>query len=66
VNPAMPVPPQGSARTCHRLWRPATSRTMGRAGATRQSMLTLIDKGKPEEAHPAYWEPFVVAGEDAY
>jgi hypothetical protein len=26
-------------------------------------MLALIDKGKPHEAHPAYWAPFVVVGE---
>jgi hypothetical protein len=26
-------------------------------------MLAMIDKGKPHEAHPAYWEPFVVIGE---
>jgi len=29
----------------------------------RQSMLALIDKVKPQEAHPAYWAPFVVVGE---
>jgi hypothetical protein len=23
-------------------------------------MLAMIDKGKPHEAHPAYWAPFVV------
>ena len=26
-------------------------------------MLALIDQGKPHEAHPAYWAPFVVVGE---
>jgi CHAT domain-containing protein len=32
----------------------------------RRSMLALIDAGgKPEEAHPAYWAPFVVVGEGA-
>ena len=36
---------------------------MGRAEAMRQSMLALIDKGTPQEAHPAYWAPFVVVGE---
>ena len=25
-------------------------------------MLTLIEKGKPEEAHPSFWAPFVVVG----
>jgi CHAT domain-containing protein len=25
----------------------------------------MIDKGKPDEAHPAYWAPFVVVGEGA-
>jgi CHAT domain-containing protein len=25
----------------------------------------LIDKGKPQEAHPAYWSSFVVVGEGA-
>jgi len=38
---------------------------VGRAEAMRRSMLALIDKGKPEEAHPAYWAPFVVVGEGA-
>jgi hypothetical protein len=25
-------------------------------------MVTLIDRGSPEEAHPASWAPFVVVG----
>ena len=29
----------------------------------RRSMVALIDKGEPQEAHPAYWAPFVVVGE---
>jgi CHAT domain-containing protein/tetratricopeptide (TPR) repeat protein len=37
--------------------------TVGRAEALRRAMLALIDKGTPEEAHPAYWAPFVVVGE---
>jgi CHAT domain-containing protein len=28
-------------------------------------MLAMIDGGKPEEAHPAYWAPFVLVGEGA-
>jgi CHAT domain-containing protein len=28
-------------------------------------MPAMIDKGKPHEAHPAYWAPFVVVGEGA-
>jgi CHAT domain-containing protein len=28
-------------------------------------MLAHIDKGAPEEAHPAFWAPFVVVGEGA-
>ena len=36
---------------------------VGRAEALRRSMLALIDKGAPHEAHPAYWAPFVVVGE---
>jgi len=43
----------------------ALDRKVGRAEALRRSMLALIDKGKPEEAHPAYWAPFVVVGEGA-
>ena len=38
---------------------------IGRAEALRRSMLALIDKGQPEEAHPAYWAPFVLVGEGA-
>jgi CHAT domain-containing protein len=29
-------------------------------------MLTLIDAGEPNEAHPSYWAPFVVVGEGAH
>ena len=48
---------------------PATIREMardpkvGRSEALRRSMLALIDKGEPHEAHPAYWAPFVLVGE---
>jgi CHAT domain-containing protein/tetratricopeptide (TPR) repeat protein len=38
-------------------------RRVGRAEALRRAMLALIEKGTPEEAHPAYWAPFVVVGE---
>ena len=37
----------------------------GRAEALRRSMLALIDKGEPQEAHPAFWAPFVVVGAGA-
>ena len=45
----------------------ATTRdkTLSRAEALRRAMLAMIDKGKPQEAHPAYWAPFVVVGEGA-
>lgn len=38
---------------------------VGRAEALRRSMVALLDKGTPQEAHPAYWAPFVVVGEGA-
>ena len=38
---------------------------VGRSEAMRRSMLALIDKGAKEEAHPAFWAPFVVVGEGA-
>ena len=38
-------------------------KSKGRAEAMRQSMLALIDKGDQQEAHPAFWAPFVVVGE---
>jgi CHAT domain-containing protein/tetratricopeptide (TPR) repeat protein len=38
---------------------------VGRAEAMRRTMLALIDKGSKEEAHPAFWAPFVVVGEGA-
>jgi CHAT domain-containing protein/tetratricopeptide (TPR) repeat protein len=41
----------------------ARDRKVGRAEALQRSMLALIDKGAPHEAHPAYWAPFVVVGE---
>jgi CHAT domain-containing protein/tetratricopeptide (TPR) repeat protein len=36
---------------------------IGRAGALRRSMLSLIADGKDYEAHPAFWAPFVLVGE---
>jgi CHAT domain-containing protein/tetratricopeptide (TPR) repeat protein len=36
---------------------------LGRAEALRRAMLSLIDHGKPREAHPSYWAPFVLVGE---
>jgi CHAT domain-containing protein len=45
--------------------RMAADKSVGRAEAMRQSMLTLIDKGTVAEAHPAFWAPFVVVGEGA-
>jgi CHAT domain-containing protein/tetratricopeptide (TPR) repeat protein len=38
-------------------------KSVGRAEALRRSMLALIAGGKPEEAHPSYWAPFVLVGE---
>ncbi len=43
----------------------ARDKRVGRAEALRRAMLALIDGGKPEEAHPAYWAPFVLVGEGA-
>jgi len=45
--------------------RMVPDRSVGRAEAMRQSMLALIDKGEADEAHPAFWAPFVVVGEGA-
>jgi CHAT domain-containing protein/tetratricopeptide (TPR) repeat protein len=45
--------------------RMAADKSVGRAQAMRDSMLAMIDKGQPFEAHPAYWAPFVVVGEGA-
>jgi CHAT domain-containing protein len=41
------------------------NRTIGRAEALRRAMLAMIDRGKPHEAHPTFWAPFVVVGEGA-
>ena len=43
----------------------AADNSVGRSEALRRSMLALIEKGRPHEAHPAYWAPFVVVGEGA-
>jgi CHAT domain-containing protein len=45
--------------------RMAADKSVGRAEAMRQSMLQLIDKGKIDEAQPAFWAPFIVVGEGA-
>ena len=45
--------------------RMAADKSVARAEAMRQSMLALIDRGAPYEAHPAFWAPFVVVGEGA-
>jgi CHAT domain-containing protein len=41
----------------------ARDKRIGRAEALRRGMLALIEKGQPQEAHPAYWAPFVLVGE---
>jgi CHAT domain-containing protein len=41
------------------------NKKLGRAEALRRAMMAMIDSGKPHEAHPAYWAPFVVVGEGA-
>lgn len=41
----------------------ASDERAGRAEALRRAMLALIDNGDPQEAHPAYWAPFIVVGE---
>ena len=42
-----------------------TDPRVGRAEAVRRSIVNLIDNGKPAEAYPANWAPFVVVGEGA-
>jgi CHAT domain-containing protein len=41
----------------------AQDKGKGRAEALRRAMLTLADNGTAEEAHPAFWAPFVLVGE---
>jgi CHAT domain-containing protein len=41
----------------------AEDTTVGRSEALRRSMLSLIETGELNEAHPAYWAPFFVVGE---
>jgi len=43
--------------------RLTADKTLGSAEAMRRSMLALIDAGEPQEAHPAFWAPFVLVGE---
>jgi CHAT domain-containing protein/tetratricopeptide (TPR) repeat protein len=41
----------------------ARDNRLGRAEALRRAMLSMIDKGKEDDAHPANWAPFVLVGE---
>ena len=41
----------------------AADKTASRSEALRRSMVDLIERGEPHEAHPAHWAPFVVVGE---
>jgi CHAT domain-containing protein/tetratricopeptide (TPR) repeat protein len=41
----------------------ASDAKVGRAEALRRSMLALINKAEPKNAHPSYWAPFIVVGE---
>ena len=43
----------------------AADARIGAAEAMRRAIVDIIDHGKPHEAHPAYWAPFVVVGEGA-
>jgi CHAT domain-containing protein/tetratricopeptide (TPR) repeat protein len=36
---------------------------IGGAEALRRAMIAMIETGKPFEAHPSYWAPFVLVGE---
>jgi tetratricopeptide (TPR) repeat protein/CHAT domain-containing protein len=36
---------------------------VGRADALQRSMMHMLREGKPYEAHPAFWAPFVLVGE---
>jgi CHAT domain-containing protein len=38
---------------------------IGRGEAMRRSIAALIEGGRPWEAHPSYWAPFVIVGEGA-
>ena len=38
---------------------------IGRGEAMRRSIAALVEGGRPWEAHPAYWAPFVIVGEGA-
>jgi CHAT domain len=42
--------------------RLTAAKMMGCAEAMRQAMVELMDRGEPNEAHPAYWAPFIVVG----
>ena len=37
---------------------------MGKSGALRKAMLDMMNSAEfPEQAHPAFWAPFVVVGD---
>ena len=38
---------------------------IGRSEAMRRSIAVLVEGGRPWEAHPSYWAPFVIVGEGA-
>ena len=38
---------------------------IGRAEALRRSMARLVTRGRPDQAQPEYWAPFVLVGEGA-
>ena len=45
--------------------RALSDRSVGRAEALRRAMVNLIDYRQANEAHPAYWAPFVVVPKGA-
>ncbi len=60
------VDSEATVKLVTRAMREMTGDTsVGRAEALRRAMLAMIDKGKPLEAHPAFWAPFIVVGEGA-
>lgn len=43
----------------------ANNKGIGRSEALRRAMMDLLENGKPDEAHPSYWAPFILVGEGA-